>query len=133
MKTAMRGQQTLLWAAISVVLGVVCLGVAEPQSSKDSQPVSSAESNRGGDGAPMVFVAAGPFIMGSNDGLPNERPEHTVTLDPYYIDQYEITLNLYRKFLEAEQYESPPTWNDEATTTVGDRPAIGMKWKSAAA
>lgn len=133
MEMTMQGQQSLLWMGISFVIGIGCLGVVEPQSSQDSQPVSSVEASRGRDGAPMVFIAAGPFIMGSNDGPPNERPEHTVTLDPYYIDQYEITLSLYRKFLEAEKYESPPTWNDEEATTVGDRPAIGMKWESAVA
>jgi len=129
----MQGQQALLWMGISFVIGIGCLGVAEPQSSKDTQPISSADTSRGRDGAPMVYIAAGPFTMGSNDGLPNERPEHTVTLDAYSIDQYEVTLSLYRKFLEAEKYESPPTWNDEAATTVGDRPAIGMKWESAVA
>jgi formylglycine-generating enzyme required for sulfatase activity len=133
METTMQGQQALLWMGISFVIGIGCLGVAEPQSSKDTQPISSADTSRGRDGAPMVYIAAGPFTMGSNDGLPNERPEHTVTLDAYSIDQYEVTLSLYRKFLEAEKYESPPTWNDEAATTVGDRPAIGMKWESAVA
>jgi formylglycine-generating enzyme required for sulfatase activity len=48
------------------------------------------------------------IYMGSIGGLPNERPEHTVTLHPYYIDQYEVTLTLYRKLLESEKQESPP-------------------------
>jgi len=81
----------------------------------------------------MVLVPAGSFTMGTDDGLPNERLAHTVMLDAYYIDQYEVTLSLYRKFLEEGKHESPPTWDDEAATTVGDRPAIGMRWESAAA
>ena len=88
----MRGQQTMLWIGISLVTGVVCLGAAEPQPSKGGQAVLSVEASRGLDGAPMVLIPAGPFTMGSNDGLPNERPEHTVTLDAYYIDRYEVTL-----------------------------------------
>src|SRR6185295_15123571 len=126
MEIAMREQQTKLWMGVRFLIGIACLGITEPQSSNGIQPVLSAEIVRGRDDAPMVLIAAGPFTMGSNDGLPNERPEHTVTLDAYYLDQYEVTLSLYRKFLEAEKYESPPTWNDEAATTVGDRPAIGM-------
>jgi hypothetical protein len=35
--------------------------------------------------------------------------------------------------LEVGKHEAPPTWDDEAATMVGDRPAIGMKWESAAA
>jgi len=123
----------MLWTGIGLVAGVVCLGAAEPQPSKGGKAMLSAESSRGRDGAPMVFIASGPFTMGSNDGPPNERPEHTVTLHPYYIDMYEVTLSLYRKFLETEKHESPPTWDDEAATTVGDRPAIGMRWESAVA
>ena len=129
----MREQQTKWWMGISLLIGIVCLGITDPQPSNGTQPVLSAEIVRGRDDAPMVLIAAGPFTMGSNDGLPNERPEHTVTLDTYYLDQYEVTLSLYRKFLEEEKLEPPLTWDDEAAATVGDRPAIGIKWKSAAA
>ena len=127
----MRGRRSMLWIVISLVAGVVCLGAVEPQPSKGGQAVSSVEAGRGLDGAPMVLIPAGPFTMGTHDGLPNERPEHTVTLDAYYIDRYEVTLGFYRKFLETGKHESPPTWDDEAAMTVGDRPAIGIKWKSA--
>ena len=64
----------MFWTGISLVTGVVCLGVAEPRPSKGGQAVSSVEAGQGLDGAPMVFIAAGPFTMGSDDGLPNERP-----------------------------------------------------------
>ena len=129
----MRRQQMMLWSGISLVTGALCFGAAEPPPVKSGQVVSSGEAGRGRDGAPMVLIPAGPFTMGSNDGPPNERPEHPVTLDAYYIDQYEVTLSLYRKFLEAGKHEAPPTWDDEAATTVGDRPAIGMGWESATA
>src|ERR1051325_10131314 len=105
------------WMGIIFLIGsACCLAMAEPQSSEGSQPISSVEIVRGLDDAPMVLVPAGPFTMGSNDGLPNERPEHTVTLDAYNIDQYEVTLSLYRKFLEVEKHELPLTWDDEAAS-----------------
>ena len=126
-------RQTLLRAGISFVIGGVCLGAAGLESLKSGQSVSSAEVGSGSDGAPMVLIPGGPFTMGSNDGFPNERPEHTVTLDAYYIDRYEVTLSLYRKFLEVGKREPPPTWDDEAATAVGDRPAVGMNWESSAA
>jgi len=113
--------------------GGLCLGAGDQQPVKGGHVASSVEAGRGRDNAPMVFIASGPFTMGSNnEGLPNERPEHTVALDAFYIDKYEVTLNLYRRFLEAEKREAPQTWDDEAATTVGDRPAIGMTWESAA-
>jgi formylglycine-generating enzyme len=129
----MRGTQTIWWTGICLLAGIVCFGAAEPQRSKGGSTVKPVEASRGPDAAPMVLIPSGPFTMGSDDGLPNERPAHSVTLDAYYIDRYEVTMTLYRKFLEAGKYESPPTWDDEAATTVGDRPAVGVRWESAAA
>jgi len=120
------------WSLAIIAAGALTLA-AGPPPAKDGL-ATSVETVKGKDGAPMILIPAGPFIMGSNDGgLPNERPEHTVELDAYYIDQYEVTLALYRKFLDSGKHDSPPTWDDEAATTVGDRPAIGMKWADAEA
>ena len=88
---------------------------------------------KGKDGAPMVLIPAGQFTMGSNDGLPAERPEHSVTLDSYFIDQYEVSLQLYGTFIQEEKHDAPSTWDDEAAMTVGDRPAVGMGWTDAVA
>lgn len=121
------------WSGVSLVTGLLCLGLAGPALLKGGQALASAEAGLGLDGVPMVLVPAGPFTMGSDEGLPNERPVHTVALDAYYIDQYEVTLSRYRRFLEEAKQESPPTWDDEAAVTVGDRPAIGMRWGAAAA
>lgn len=118
------------WSLALVAVGALMLAAAPPPPGKDGQ-ARSVETVKGKDGAPMILIPAGPFTMGSNDGLPNERPEHPVELDAYYIDQYEVTLALYRKFLDSGMHDSPPTWDDEAATTVGDRPAIGMKWTDA--
>ena len=133
MERAMPIQQTILWTGISVIIGGICLGAVAPQYLKAGQAGSSIETSRNLDSAPMVLIPAGPFTMGSDDGPHNERPAHTVTLDAYSIDRYEVTLSLYRKFLEEGKYDAPPTWDDEAATLVGDRPAIGMRWESAAA
>lgn len=43
----------------------------------------------------MVFVPAGEFSMGSNEGQLDERPVHTVYLDAFWIDQVEITNVMY--------------------------------------
>jgi formylglycine-generating enzyme required for sulfatase activity len=44
----------------------------------------------------MILVPAGEFIAGSNSGFENERPAHTVHLDDFYIDKYEVTNALYK-------------------------------------
>lgn len=58
---------------------------------------------RSRDGMVMVLIPAGTFVMGArqNDALagPDEKPEHEVTLDPFYIDKYEVSVAQYAAFL----------------------------------
>lgn len=56
------------------------------------------------DASEMVLIPAGEFMMGS-DALPNEQPVHTVRLDAFYLDRYEVTNAQYRLFLDAN-----PQW-----------------------
>ena len=112
--------------------GAISAWAAELQPGQDGQR-SIIETITGKDGAAMMLIPNGPFTMGSNDGLSAERPEHSVTVDSYFIDRYEVSLQLYGRFIQETRYEAPSTWDDEAVTTVGDRPAVGMGWADAAA
>ena len=47
----------------------------------------------------MAYVSSGEFTMGSDDGDPDEQPVHTVYLDDYYVDKYEVTNSEYATFL----------------------------------
>ena len=58
------------------------------------------------DGMVMVYVPAGDFQMGSEDGNDDERPVHTVYLDAYWIDQTEVTNQMYAVFLDSEGLQS---------------------------
>lgn len=56
----------------------------------------------------MVLIPAGEFIMGSGlpIGNPNERPAHSVYLDAFYIDKYEVTQKQYKEVMG----ENPSFW-----------------------
>ena len=49
----------------------------------------------------MVYVEGGTFTMGDNnpglngDPLEREKPEHQVTLSPYFISRYEVTQDVW--------------------------------------
>jgi len=55
------------------------------------------------DGAEMVLISAGEFQMGDhfNEGESDELPVHTVFLDAFMIDKYEVTNAQYAEFLNA--------------------------------
>jgi formylglycine-generating enzyme required for sulfatase activity len=122
----------LWWVGLVVLMGVLELHAADMPTSNHAT-ATSGSTRKGKDGTPLILIPAGPFLMGSNDGLPNERPEHTVTLSAYYIDQFEVTAGRYQKFIESAKRNVPPTWDDEAAQTLSDYPAVGMSWTDAAA
>ena len=43
------------------------------------------------DGTELIRIPAGEFIMGSDDGPENERPQQRLHLDEYYIARYPVT------------------------------------------
>lgn len=60
----------------------------------------------------MVLIPAGEFQMGSTVGGSDEKPLHTVRLDAFYIDIYEVTNQQYAEFLTAQgnQEEGGSSW-----------------------
>ena len=57
----------------------------------------------------MMFIPAGDFYMGSKnkdkDAESDEKPRHTVYVDTFYIDKYEVTNAQYKEFIDAN-----PQW-----------------------
>ncbi len=49
------------------------------------------------DGMTLLYVPAGEFQMGSENGGSDEKPVHVVYLDAYWIDQTEVTNAMYAK------------------------------------
>ncbi len=44
----------------------------------------------------MIAIPGGSFFMGSDDGLPIEKPAHQVVVSPYCIDEFEVTVDKYK-------------------------------------
>jgi len=55
----------------------------------------------------MVYIPAGEFTMGTEQGDPDMRPAHTVYLDAYYIDPYEVSQAQYKEFTDATGHPPP--------------------------
>ena len=84
------------------------------------------------DTAVMVWVPAGPFLMGSAetdpDAFPNEKPQHLVTLDGYWIYQNDVTVAQYKAYCAATGKEMPvaPAWDWKDT-----HPMVNVTWDEA--
>ena len=75
------------------------------------------------DGAVMVYVPAGPFLMGDTSFANN--PRRTVRLDGFWIYKNDVTVGQYRKFCQATRREMPPMpwwgWRD-------NHPVVNVTW-----
>ncbi|MFQ5399730.1 MAG: bifunctional serine/threonine-protein kinase/formylglycine-generating enzyme family protein [Anaerolineae bacterium] len=52
-------------------------------------------------GSRMLFMPGGIFRMGNDEAAPDERPSHLLRLDPYFIDETEVTNAQYALCVEA--------------------------------
>ena len=57
------------------------------------------------DGMKLLYVPAGNFLMGSSDAdphaQPDEKPQHTIYLDAFWIDQTAVSNAMYHKCVQA--------------------------------
>jgi formylglycine-generating enzyme required for sulfatase activity len=92
--------------ALPVVAGIAALGLivlsAFIYSRKEAEPpglqaqaASAADTKRD-----MVLIEGGTFTMGWNKG-DEQKGEHAVTVQSFYIDKYEVTNAEYAEFIKA--------------------------------
>jgi formylglycine-generating enzyme len=73
----------------------------DPTPATGDAPAATAGAPPGED---MALVPAGPFLMGSADFYPEERPVHRVEVDAFWIDRRPVTVAQFRRFVKATGY-----------------------------
>ena len=97
--------------------------------SNTAQPTKPAENKTP---AGMAYVPGGTFTMGRKEGDEAERPEHGVTVKPFFIDTYEVTNEDYEKFVEATSHRPPTSWkNGSFPSGTARKPVTGVMWDDA--
>lgn len=84
------------------------------------------------DNMTLVYIPAGEFLMGTENGLTDEQPLHKVYLDSYWLDQSEVTNAMYAKCVEAGKCDKPSFlafYNDPA---YASHPVEYVSWRGAA-
>ncbi len=97
------------------------------------------------DGAAMVWVPAGEFLMGSTDADKyagsDEKPQRRVYLDGYWMYKYEVTVAQYRAFCAATgralpRFPSGRSWAGKGGWTdpaLQNHPIVNVTWRDATA
>jgi formylglycine-generating enzyme required for sulfatase activity len=90
----------------------------------------------GDEGREMVQIPEGPFTMGSNDGDPDEAPEHQVFLKAFYIDLREVTQEEYARFAKMTKRPLPKIEvfeDDQSKVLKPELAAMSVSWEDAKA
>lgn len=91
----------------------------------------------GVDGATLLYIPEGEFIMGSEEGQVDELPVRNVTLSAYWIDETEVTNGMYQQCVNAGICDPPrETFSSTNPNYFGniefnDYPVIYVDWNMA--
>ncbi len=82
------------------------------------------------DGATMVWVPAGDFLMGEYTGNADIYPLHTVALDGFWMYKHEVTYDRYLAFCTdtARAMPAAPAWG-----WLSNHPIVNVSWDDAKA
>jgi formylglycine-generating enzyme required for sulfatase activity len=77
-----------------------------------------------------IFVPGGRFLMGSEDGRPDESPVHAVEVRPLRVGRTPVSNMDYAWFLSAGGAQEPPWWKDPQFWDPL-QPVVGVTWSEA--
>jgi iron(II)-dependent oxidoreductase len=106
--------------------------VQEEQAETTASEVPSVPDN-------MVEIPAGPFIMGSDEGDPEDAPAHEVEVAAFEIDIFEVTNTDFYSFVEATGYVTYAeergigSWGEKWGVGQDSHPVVMVNWDDAAA
>jgi formylglycine-generating enzyme len=91
------------WNVMAAIVAAICPFAIEPVLAASPSPNEL-------DTVPMVTIPAGAFLMGNPEGKgrADERPQRSVHLDEFAIDQVEVTNERYMAFVKSTGHRNPP-------------------------
>jgi formylglycine-generating enzyme required for sulfatase activity len=54
----------------------------------------------------MALIKGGTFLMGTGDGMPYEAPAHETTIKAFWMDEHEVTVAEFSRFVAATGYRT---------------------------
>lgn len=80
-----------------------------PTPDPTALPTATPEPVLSETGSRLVFMPGGLFRLGNDQGAEDEQPSRMVSLEPYYIDETEVTNGAYARCVAAGECDPPAT------------------------
>lgn len=133
-------EPTFTMQPLTATLPPTGLPTSLPTDTPAPTMMSSPEEVTDWKNVPMRYVPAGEFTMGSDDtGDVNSRPAHSVFVEAFYIDMYEVTNEMYSACSYAVECRKPLEGGSRsrssyfANPVFANYPVIYVDWKMAKA
>ncbi len=94
----------------------------------------------------MVFVPAGDYLRGRSHADPDpetkwfphvlkdDKPVRRIYVDPFYLDEHEVTNASYAAFVQAKRHRAPVHWPQGRIPPGKEKhPVVNVSWDDAAA
>uniref|UniRef100_UPI00321648BD formylglycine-generating enzyme family protein n=1 Tax=uncultured Draconibacterium sp. TaxID=1573823 RepID=UPI00321648BD len=81
-------------------------GFSNEKNEKLVSPSQYEQNNVAAENCEMISFDGSSFLMGSDAGLPQERPIHEVTVKPFSIDKSPVTVAQFKVFIESTGYKT---------------------------
>ena len=83
----------------------------------------------------MTLIPAGIFQMGNPNQIQNsDNFLHTVEIDSFYMDKFEVTVGEYKQFIEETGYEfTMSLWEKYFVSPTDNHPVVSINWVDATA
>lgn len=123
---------------IALIVGVMIVGLAigmllimphyGPRKPRHRSALSHAlpASMIGRETNGMMWIPGSTFLMGTENGKPDETPAHEVTVAPFWMDKTEVTQEQYARFAQAT---GRPGFT--LTNTNPSYPVVNVTWDDA--
>ncbi len=134
--------------AVTEAYEVLCDNEKRERYNRNYQPNPSFDVVFGQDGAEMVLIPAGGFLMGSSTEEADESPMHSVYIDDFYMDRYVVTNAQYKVFVDDNpqwsKHSIPREYHDRNYLKLwdeencypqgkGNHPIVSVSWYAAMA
>jgi formylglycine-generating enzyme required for sulfatase activity len=105
-----------------------------PTQHPSFESASGATQISSKDSMVSVYVPAGVFLMGSaatdKDAADDEKPQHKITLEGYWIDKTEVTNVMYKKCVDSGSCGKPGC-SHYGDSQYDDHPVVCVDWSLA--
>ena len=83
----------------------------------------------------MIAIPGGRFHMGdlSDDDYADEKPAHPVSISPFQIGLYEVTVGQFRAFVADSGYDAGTDWDSPEFTQDDTHPVVEVSYNDAQA